>query len=294
MTRMPLVACMLLSGAGLEGQSRPNFTGMWKLDAGESQMVGAGGRVGPGPQARQISWIVAHRDPRISVTVNVRDSSEAREFSFTCMTDGTECLNELPELREVRRIKAVWVGDTLRMEVKAQTPFGNFEAVDRLHLQPGKDVLIFDRVVTNPAGERVVKQVFRKQQPMSPQSAPPLLPSVALPSELDRVVRDYERHWRAGNAQALSELFTIDGFIARRGGWIRGRSAIRDAYTGVGSDLRLRAVAFAMDDIVGYIIGAYGYGDAAATHDSGRFILTLRRSLGQPWLIAADLDGANR
>ena len=143
------------------------------------------------------------------------------------------------------------------------------------------------------ARERIIKQVFTKQQPPVPEALPPL-PSVTLPADLSRVLRDYERFWRSGDAQALSELFTSDGFIARRGGWVRGRAAIREAHSGPGADLRLRAVAFAADQTVAYIVGAYGYGDAAVTADRGRFLLALRRSAGGSWLIAADLDGANR
>jgi hypothetical protein len=63
----------------------------------------------------------------------------------------------------------------------------------------------------------------------APPQAPAPLPSVDLPPALDRVLRDYERLWRASDAAGLSALFTDDGFIARRG-WIRGRDAIKEAY----------------------------------------------------------------
>ena len=36
---------------------------------------------------------------------------------------------------------------------------------------------------------------------------------VALPPELARVLRDYERAWRAGDAAALAALFAEDGFV---------------------------------------------------------------------------------
>ncbi|HEX6313608.1 MAG TPA: nuclear transport factor 2 family protein [Gemmatimonadaceae bacterium] len=121
--------------------------------------------------------------------------------------------------------------------------------------------------------------------------APPPLPSIDLPPELDRVLRDYEKHWKASNGEALSALFTDDGFI-NRNGWIRGRDAIRQAYARSGGDLRLRALAFAADDTVGYIIGGYRYGEA--TIDGGKFILALRRAPQREWKIAADLDAANR
>ncbi|MGH9202759.1 MAG: YybH family protein, partial [Vicinamibacterales bacterium] len=75
----------------------------------------------------------------------------------------------------------------------------------------------------------VVPDSHRYSKQGTPQQAPAPLPSVTLPPELDRVLRDYERHWKASDGAALSALFTEDGFI-NRGGWIRGRDAIRAAY----------------------------------------------------------------
>jgi len=119
------------------------------------------------------------------------------------------------------------------------------------------------------------------------------LPSVSLPTELDRVLRDYERAWKAGDAAALAALFTSDGFVPGRTGWRRGSADIRANYANAGGDLRLRTHAWATADSVGYIIGAYGYGDEANTIDRGKFVLALRQH-GDRWLIAADLDSTNR
>ena len=55
--------------------------------------------------------------------------------------------------------------------------------------------------------------------------------------------------------------------------------------------LRLRALAYASADSIGYIIGAYGYGDAPG--DQGKFTLTLRR-VGGKWLIASDMDNGSQ
>src|SRR5688572_10747688 len=52
----------------------------------------------------------------------------------------------------------------------------------------------------------------------APAAAPaPTLPSVALPAALDRVLRDYERAWRANDAPALAALFAEDGFVMQGG-----------------------------------------------------------------------------
>lgn len=118
------------------------------------------------------------------------------------------------------------------------------------------------------------------------------LPSVALPAELDRVLRDYERHWSVRDPAALAALFTEDGFVLQPGrNPVRGRAAITEAYRGTGGPLALRALAYATADTVGYIIGAYA--TRAGDPDIGKFTLTLRRVPGGPWRIASDMDNGN-
>lgn len=118
-------------------------------------------------------------------------------------------------------------------------------------------------------------------------------PDVTLPPELDRVLRDYERAWRAGDAKALAALFAEDGFVLQGNRPpVRGRAAIQGAYEGQGeAPLRLRALAYSAEESNGYIIGAYGYGDAPG--DMGKFTLTLRRTWGGPWMIFSDMDNLN-
>lgn len=133
--------------------------------------------------------------------------------------------------------------------------------------------------------------IARAQTPAP--SAP--LPSVALPPELDRVLRDYERAWQASDPAAVAALFTTDGFVLSNGKpAVRGRDAIRSVYQGAGGQLRLRAFAYAVQDTVGYVIGGYRYGADSSALDSGKFILALRRASGGQWLIAGDIDNSNR
>lgn len=139
-----------------------------------------------------------------------------------------------------------------------------------------------------------VPRIASAQVAPAPSDQTARLPSVTLPPELDRVLRDYERAWRAGDAPALARLFTEDGFAAGRSGWRRGRDEIMEQYGGAGGDLRLRAHAWHTDGDAGYIVGAFGYGETAADRDAGKFLLALRRGPDGRWLIAADLDSANR
>ena len=119
------------------------------------------------------------------------------------------------------------------------------------------------------------------------------LPTIDLPSDVERVLRDYEQAWTGGDSRGLAELFTEDGFVLRPGRPpARGRAAILRAYQNVGGNLALRALDFAVSDSVGYIIGAFsGEPDEP---DIGKFVLAIRRGPSGRWLIAADIDNQNR
>ena len=120
----------------------------------------------------------------------------------------------------------------------------------------------------------------------------PAQPSVALPEPLARVLTDYEKAWSQKDAAALAQLFAEDGFVLSSGApMVRGRDAIRKFYTGAGGPLSLRAVAFATEGNVGYIIGAFT--DRPGAPDHGKFTLTLRRDPVERWLIMSDMDNGN-
>lgn len=116
-------------------------------------------------------------------------------------------------------------------------------------------------------------------------------PSVSLPPEFDRVLRDYEAAWRDGDGQRLAALFTDDGFAIQSGSPIRhGRAAIAAGVTKPGGSLQLTAYAYSSSGDVGYIVGGYRY--PTTVGPGGRFVLALRSSPDGRWLIAADLDNS--
>jgi ketosteroid isomerase-like protein len=125
-----------------------------------------------------------------------------------------------------------------------------------------------------------------------PTDDTPPLPSIPLPPELDRVLRDYEAGWTGRSPEALARLFTDDGFVLEPGRPpLRGHDGIIHAYTGAGGPLALRALAYATDGDVGYIIG--GFAPATDKPDIGKFILLVRRAPGGEWKIAADMDNGS-
>lgn len=118
-------------------------------------------------------------------------------------------------------------------------------------------------------------------------------PTIELPSELRRVLTDYESAWSSRDAAALAKLFAEDGFVLPNGQPpVRGRAAIERHYTGAGGPLALRAIAYAAEGAVGYIIG--GYAKQKGDPDGGKFTLTLRKGPSGRWLIMSDMDSSNR
>ena len=118
------------------------------------------------------------------------------------------------------------------------------------------------------------------------------LPSVTLPPELARVLTDYEAAWQAPDPKKLAMLFAEDGFVLSIGHPpVRGRAAIERQYAKAGGPLSLRALAYATEGAIGYIIG--GFTRHKGDPDTGKFTLTLRKGAGGRWLIMSDMDNGN-
>ena len=118
-------------------------------------------------------------------------------------------------------------------------------------------------------------------------------PTVDLPPELARVLTDYETAWAARDAKALAGLFAEDGYVLSGGHRpVKGRAAIERYYQGHGGPLSLRAIAYATEGSVGYILG--GYTSEKGKEDDGKFTLTLRKDASGKWWIFSDMDNANR
>jgi len=120
----------------------------------------------------------------------------------------------------------------------------------------------------------------------------PAHPTIQLPPELARVLTDYETAWQARDEKALASLFTPDGFVLSSGAPpVRGRAQIERRYEDSGGPLALRALAYAVEDSIGYIIGAFAR--HSGDPDVGKFTLTLRQSSEGRWLIMSDMDNGS-
>ena len=139
----------------------------------------------------------------------------------------------------------------------------------------------------------VVGTVAAQTPPSTSPPLPPAQPSIELPAALDRVLRDYEKSWRAKDPSGLAALFAEDGFVLSSGGpAVRGRAAIREVYAKGGGPLFLRPFAYSTGGSTGYIIG--GFRSQESGPDGGKFVLALKKGSDGKWLIAADMDNSNQ
>ncbi|MFD2365974.1 YybH family protein [Pseudoduganella sp. GCM10020061] len=133
------------------------------------------------------------------------------------------------------------------------------------------------------------------QSPAPQAAAPqaPALPSVQLPPEAERILRDYEKHWSANNPAAVAALFAADGMALPNGQMpAQGAAQITAAYArNAGGPLALRAIAYSESKDMAYIVG--GFAQQAGQPDGGKFIIVLKRGADGKWQIAADMDNMN-
>jgi len=120
------------------------------------------------------------------------------------------------------------------------------------------------------------------------------LPTVAVPQDVEHLLKDYARAWAANDPDALARLFAPDGMALPNGQPAAlGAENIRKVYAqGAGMPLALRPLAFGASGELAYVIG--GFGPAPDKPDFGKFSLVLRRGSDGRWLIVSDMDNSNR
>ena len=119
------------------------------------------------------------------------------------------------------------------------------------------------------------------------------IPPVALPAELEQVLRGYESAYQRRDSSALAGLFTPDGMLLPVGKpVIRGQAAVGRELSREGGALTLVPIAYGLADSVAYITGTFGAERSATA--GGKFVLALQRSSSGEWRVAADIANPNK
>ena len=109
---------------------------------------------------------------------------------------------------------------------------------------------------------------------------------VAMPSDVERLLREYEAAWRTGDAHALANLFTEDGYVLPPNGpQVEGRVSIEAHFQDVEGVITLEPDRVAIDDEVGSVGGRVRSG----ANSVETFSFVLRRDAEGRWRIVSHL-----
>ena len=150
-----ILAGLLLLAVGASAQTRPNFSGEWKLNTSKSNF-------GQTPAPSSLTQKIAHNDPDLKVqtaqTMAFGDINT--DFSFT--TDGKECQNAMGnDFHMTSTVK--WEGDVLVFDSKMDFQGNALTGTDKWTLSPDGKTLTQQRHFVGPMGEGDVVIVLDKQ-----------------------------------------------------------------------------------------------------------------------------------
>jgi predicted TIM-barrel fold metal-dependent hydrolase len=130
------------------------------------------------------------------------------------------------------------------------------------------------------------------QHLLSPASAKlardPQLPAVALPGDLDRLLRAVEKGWN--DKQALAALFTEDSVVFdwRDPHWIKGRDEVTTYLSELfARPYRVTPISYAIDGSAGHVAAYLTRGEGDAAKHFGQTLLAVRKGADGAWRIAA-------
>jgi hypothetical protein len=150
-----ILAGLLLLAASASAQTKPNFSGDWKLNVAKSNF-------GQMPAPSSLTEKITHSDPSLKVqTAQSGDFGDFNsDFSFT--TDGKESANSMGnEFHMTSVVK--WDGDILVLDSKMDFQGTAMSGTDKWTLSPDGKTITVQRHFTGPMGEGDAVLVLDKQ-----------------------------------------------------------------------------------------------------------------------------------
>jgi hypothetical protein len=140
--------------AAAAADSKPNFSGEWKLNVGKSDF-------GPMPAPTSRTDKIDHKDPSLKFTsTQVNQQGEfTREWS--CTTDGKECTNTL--MGNSWKSIAKWETNTLLIESKGSFNGNDVQTKEKWTLSEDGKTITISRHLASSMGEADQTIVFEKQ-----------------------------------------------------------------------------------------------------------------------------------
>lgn len=133
---------------------RPNFTGVWKLNAAKSDFG-----VMPPPDSRVDT--INHTDPNLTLAREESGPQGSRKYTLKTVTDGTEVDNDTggPDVK----IAAAWDGPALVSTIKIKLQDQDITIKQVSTLSPDGKVLTNKNHLVSAMGEMDMTEVYEKQ-----------------------------------------------------------------------------------------------------------------------------------
>ncbi len=148
-------------------------------------------------------------------------------------------------------------------------------------------------VLGETPGGSIVPLADHHEHLLSPASAKlandPLLPAVALPGDLDRLLRAVEKGWN--DKQALTALLTEDSVVldSRDPHWIQGRDETAKFLSELfARPYRVTPISYGIEGSSGHVAAYLTRGEGAAAKHFGEALFSVRKGADGVWRIAAE------
>lgn len=157
LSRPAAAAIAFLAATSLFGQSKPDFSGTWKLNKAKSELGMFADRM---PDDFTVK--IDHKDPEIKISQpSMRGGTQESKVT----TDGkpSESTAQGPMGEVKSKAIAKWDGAALVLDVEREMGGNTMSQSDRWTLSPDGKTLTIARKMVSPMGEMEITQVLDKQ-----------------------------------------------------------------------------------------------------------------------------------
>lgn len=150
---MAAVIGLVVVGAAA-AQSKPNFTGDWKMNAAASNFGGM-------PAPSSLTEKIVHDEPTVKVATAQSGDFGDMNADFVFTTDGKECQNKVADFQVKSTLK--WEGPVLVVDSTMDIQGNAATMTDRWSLSEDGKTMTVDRHFSSAMGAGDGKIVFDKQ-----------------------------------------------------------------------------------------------------------------------------------
>lgn len=149
------VLAVVVSIASLAAQSKPNFSGTWKLNVAKSDF-------GVLPPSNGRTDVIDHQEPNLKDSVSDDSAQGQQNYTLSMTTDGKEAINKPGGLD--MKSTAAWEANTLVVNAKLQFQGSDVSIKTNWALSDDGKTLTENVHLESPMGETDQKMVFEKQE----------------------------------------------------------------------------------------------------------------------------------